>query len=151
MAVTPASFRAALNAFADNARYSDDEITYWNTLALKLHNADRWGDFIDDGVMFFIAHNLALEDASEQAAMKDQAPGAIQGAVTSVSVDKVSYARDPSAAMEPGAGHWNLTTYGMRWLRLSKMAGAGPLQIGAGPCGPNISSAAWPGPQNFGW
>lgn len=151
MAVTPASFRAAFNAFADAARYADDEITYWNSLGLKLHSADRWGELLDDGLMLFIAHNLTLEDASEQAAMKGQAPGAVQGAITSVSVDKVSYARDASSAMELDAGHWNLSTYGMRWIRLSKMIGAGPVQIGAGPDGANISAAAWPGPQNFGW
>jgi hypothetical protein len=70
---------------------------------------------------------------------------AASGIVSSKSVDKVSVSYDTSGAMEAGAGHWNLTTYGTRYIRLVKLVGAGPLQIG-GSSSTQYSAAAWAGP-----
>ena len=39
----------------------------------------------------------------------------------------ISY--DTTAAMEPDAGHWNLTIYGVRYVRLVNMVGAGGMQL----------------------
>lgn len=147
MAVTPFSFRGAFPAFNNPTTYSDPVISFWIGLATKLTSATRWGDVLDYGIMLFVAHNLSLEFNSNAAAKKGQNPGFVTGPVTSASVDKVSYSRDPSAAMDPKAGHWNLTTYGLRYWRLIQMMGAGPVQIGA-PSAAELNQypGAWPGP-----
>jgi hypothetical protein len=145
MTVTATSFREAFHAFKDPEPYATQEIDFWLRLGLKLHNADRYGDLLDEALMLFVAHNLTLEFNAKQAADNGQNPGTVLGALTNVSVDKVSYSRDSSAAMDPKAGHWNLSSYGLRWLWLQRMVGAGPLQIGAPSAGVNLSASAWPG------
>ena len=154
MAVTPASFRTNFPAFKDQAVYPDEEIQFWIALGTNLINLSRWGNLADYGLQLFVAHNLALSYMSQTASAGGQAPGQVSGPVTSASVDKVSYSRDPSSAMDPKNGHWNLTTYGLRYIRLVMMIGAGPVQVGAPfgpgtPGGPQGDGGAWPGVQNY--
>lgn len=151
MTASLTSFRQAFPAFMDPGIYPAHEVEYWMTLAGKLHNADRWGELLDDGIYLFTAHNLALEFSSKQDAARAEQPGQIKGTLTSASVDKVSYSRDGSSATDPTAGHWNLTIYGIRWLRLSRLVGMGPVQIGAAASS-ETGSMAWPGviPPPFG-
>ena len=145
--MTPQQFRSTFPAFLDPVCYPEHELLFWIGLAGKLHNAERWADLLDYGVSLFIAHNMAIDFNNTKAARLGQAPGVVQGAVTSGSVDKVSYSRDVSSVMEPGAGHWNLTTFGLRYRRLVNMVGAGPVQVGPSGLGPQIgsSASAWPG------
>jgi hypothetical protein len=153
MTVTAASFRGAFPAFANMATYTDPQVNFWITFALHFLNADRWADTIDYGVMLFVAHNLSLEFNANQSAKRGQNPGFVTGPVTSGSVDKVSYSRDVTSAMEDKAGHWNLSVYGLRYIRLAKMMGAGPVQVGApSPNDPAqwYYNGAWPGPYSFG-
>lgn len=145
MAATPEVFRKAFPAFLDPGIYPNHEVEYWLGLAAKLHNADRWGELLDDGVYLWTAHNLSLEASSKQDVDGGQIPGQIKGAITSASVDKVSYSRDGSSASDPTAGHWNLSTYGLRWVRLARLVGMGPVQIGASTEDGNFSALAWPG------
>jgi hypothetical protein len=51
------------------------------------------------------------------------------GPVASKSIDKVSVSYDTAAAAMKDAGDFNLTTYGVRYLRIAKMMGAGGLQL----------------------
>lgn len=150
---TPEKFRQAFPAFMDPGAYPNYMIDIWLNLAGKLHNRERWGDLLEFGVHLFVAHNLTLEGASNTGALQGQAPGQVQGPVTSGSVDKVSYSRDTASLMEPNAGHWNATTYGLRWVRLSRMVGAGPIQVGGNEIsGMGQTFTAWPGviPPPFG-
>ncbi len=144
MTVTVATFRANFPEFASDTTYPDTEVEFWLGLALLLHDAGRWGNLLDYGVQLFIAHNLSLQAQSAAASGGGQAPGQIQGPLTSASVDKVSYSRDPGAAMDPANGHWNLSTYGLRYIRLVRMIGAGPLQVGV----PLYDSSQ---PSGLGW
>jgi hypothetical protein len=144
MTVTAASFRTAFPAFANTATYPDAQIDFWIALALLMHNAERWGNLLDYGVMYFVAHNLTLEFNANRAATLGQNPGPVLGAVTSGSVDGSSYSRDPGQAMDPNNGHWNLSVYGLRWKEMQRLVGAGPVQVGVGCTTPSIS-AAWPG------
>lgn len=141
---TKEAFRQVFPAFIDPGCFPDHEINFWIGLAEKLHSPERWGDLLEYGVHLFIAHNLSLEFISTQGARSGQAPGQIVGITTSASVDKVSYSRDASAAMDPANGHWNLTIYGLRHVRLVKMVGAGPIQVGAGE-GAGTSINPWAG------
>lgn len=144
MDTTSTAFRKAFPAFMDPSCYPEHEIDYWRQLGTKLLDVNRWGELYSDGLFLFIAHNLTLEAGSKAAAAKGQTPGQVQGPITSASVDKVSYSRDGSSAMEPDAGHWNLTIYGLRYVRLVKMIGAGPVYVGPTMPAGN-GSIAWPG------
>lgn len=149
MSVTESTFRATFSEFASSTTYPTPEVDFWLGLALKMMNADRWGDLLDYGQQLFVAHNLAIQFNAKANVDVGQAPGQVIGAITNASVDKVSYTRDASSIMLPDAGHWNLTTYGIRYKQLVRMIGAGPLQIGVpSPTDPNVGSVAgWPGPS----
>lgn len=148
MAVTSNSFRQHFPEFADRKVYADPAFNYWNTVAGKMVNAARWFDMLDTGIELFVAHNLVLEKQALDAAAVGGAPGLSTGPVNSKSVDKVSVAYDTAAALEVGAGHWNLTVYGTRFVALSKMFGAGPIHIGGGDS-LALSGGAWPGPYVY--
>lgn len=150
MAVTDAQFRAAFPVYKDPLVYPDDQVNFYLTLGYKMHNPDRWGDLLDFGVMLWAAHSMSLDAAGAAAAASGGLPGAIRGTVTSMSADGLSWSRDIGSAVDPAAGHWNLSTYGLRWRNLMNLIGAGPLYVGA----PGLYDAylsggypwAWPGP-----
>ncbi len=143
MDTTSQAFRKAFPAFMDPSCFPDHEYDWWHQLGEKLVSKCAWGELYGDGLFLFIAHNLALEFASTKAGQSGKAPGAVQGITTSASVDKVSYSRDASSAMDPAAGHWNLTIYGLRYRRLVLMIGARPLQVGPHNMAP--VGQYWPG------
>lgn len=147
MTLDAAQFRTDFPEFTDTTAYPDSLINFWLALAGKLLNPLRWGDMLTAGQELFIAHNIVLEARAKLAADKGGIPGASLGVQSSKSVGPVSVSYDTASALEEGAGHWNLTIYGTRYIRLARMLGAGPVQVGAGGIGPNLSSAgAWPGP-----
>ena len=151
--VTPAQFRADFPEFASTSQYTPSQVNYWLEFAYSMLNAGRWGRQLDFGVSMFAAHNLALEARAMKEAEKGGIPGAQVGPVNSKSVDKVSIGYDTSSGIEVGAGHWNMTIYGTRFIRMAKMFGAGPVQIGMGG---GITGSGWAGPlttpgfSNFG-
>lgn len=146
MTVTASSFRAAFTAFSSTTAYSDAEIEFWIAFALLQHNAVRWGNSLDMGVMLFIAHNLALEANAKKAQASGQGAGAIVGTLTSITADKVSWTRAP-APTNPADGHWGLTSYGLRWKQLARMFGSGGIQVGVpSPDDVNAGQGAWAGP-----
>jgi len=90
-----------------------------------------YGDstLFDFGLELMVAHNLALERRALDEGAKGGVPGWGRGLVNNSSVDKATVGYDTTAAIEEGAGHWNLTTYGTRFKRLMNLVGAGPFQI----------------------
>lgn len=129
MSVTTTKFRADFPEFSSTAAYPEALVTFYLTLGAKLMSVDRWADIIDEGLELFVAHNLALERPAQKTAAAGGVPGGASGPVSSKTIDKVSVSYDTSAAMEPGAGHWNLTIYGQRYIRLARMVGSGGLQL----------------------
>lgn len=147
MSVTPASFRQNYPEFASTTTYPDSQVTYWTTVAVQLINADRWDTLADLGIELFVAHNLVIEARSQATSANGAAPGEPQGMVASKSVDKVSVSYDTSSVAELDAGHWNLTVYGARYIRLARMMGAGGIQLGYESSGTySVAQGAWPGP-----
>jgi len=147
MTVTAASFRVAFPEFTSITKYPDGQVDFWLALAVELLNAARWGTVLDYGVQLFVAHNLVLGYMAERQGANG-VPGAASGMLNSKSVDKVSAGYDTASVAETDAGHWNLTTYGQRYVRMMRMFGAGPIQIGAG-CG--IGVGAWGGINLDNW
>lgn len=141
---TAQDFRQKFPEFANGSDYPGGVVDFWIELALKLvNNHTRWGSFIQLGQMLFVAHNLVLEKQAIDESVNGSVPGIGKGPVNNQSVDKVSVGYDTGSAMEPDAGHWNLTIYGTRYLRLARMVGTGGVQVGIGS---PESSGAWSGP-----
>lgn len=132
MAVTASTFRAAFPEFADTETYPDEMVDLWITAANRLMSADRWASLLDLGTQLFIAHNLVLGARDRKAAANGGVGGTSGGVVASKSVDKVSVSYDTGAGTISGGGAWNLTTYGVRYLQLARMVGAGGMQISPG-------------------
>lgn len=147
MTVTVASFRGHFVEFADAERYPNAQVAYWLQVAGLLLNVQRWGRTLDLGTELFIAHNTSIERIAMDEAGNGGVPGVTKGPVNSESVDKVSVGYDVASGIELDAGHWNNTIYGTRFIRLARMHGAGPIQVGMGcPLSPLSSANAWYGP-----
>jgi hypothetical protein len=160
MTVTVDSFRQGfMGTFADPTRYPDETIQFWLGIA-GLMLTSRWGPTsakadvqptsqLDYGTVLFTAHQIILEKQAADAAARGATPGLTTGAISGDTVAKVSRTYDTSAGLELEGGHWNLTTYGLRFLALAKMVGAGPVTINGG-CGPGpLNGPAWIGPNPF--
>lgn len=145
MTVTVSSFRQHYTEFASGIVYPTTDIQYYLTLAGTVLNASRWASLLDLGTELYIAHNIALEARARKEAANGAPPGGTVGPINNKSVDKVSVGYDTSAGTVEGAGHWNLTIYGTRFIKLARVAGAGPVQTSAG-CVPALSGGAWAGP-----
>ncbi|MGI4812808.1 MAG: DUF4054 domain-containing protein [Janthinobacterium lividum] len=126
---TPAQFRTDFPEFSDSATYSDASIQMWLTVAASLVNARRWMELTNLGVELVTAHHLAIGSKDFRAATIGGLPGQVSGPMSAKSVDKVSASYDTAAVTEEGAGFWNMSAYGIRYLGLAKMLGAGGLQV----------------------
>lgn len=126
-APTVSDFRSTFPEFADDL-YSDDQVTTWLTFAQSMVNECRWGSLYGLGVSLVAAHNLYLGAKNQDAALGGGTPGEVTGSVASKSIDKVSVGYADNATFE-GAGDWNLSTYGVRYLRTARQMGAGGLQL----------------------
>lgn len=116
--------------FNNPAKYQPSGLTYYIGLADKmLVNPLRWGNIRDDAIMLFVAHYTALEGTAQASAKAGAVPGMQTGAMSSKAVGPVSAGYDTQAGLELDAGHWNLTTYGTRFLRLARMVGSGGIQV----------------------
>jgi hypothetical protein len=123
-----ATFRADFSEF-DQAAYPDADVTFWLTLAGKLLNVERWADLLDVGTELFIAHQLVLEKQAKKTSAVGGVPGMGVGVLTAKAVKDVSAGYDATAAIELDAGHWNSTTFGLRFINLARMVGSGGMQF----------------------
>jgi hypothetical protein len=128
--VTINQFRADYPEFKDAAIYPDSMLRYWLGVASLLLNPGRWCDMLGVATELFVAHNCVLEAEAQQTSLAGGFPGKSKGAITAQGAGSVSLSYDAAIVLEADAGHWNLTIYGSRFIRLAKMFGAGPIQIG---------------------
>jgi hypothetical protein len=139
--ISTSSFRESYSEFSNTTTYPDSAVNYWIGIAgVLMSNTRRWGQGstvavsppttkIDFATECFVAHNLALEQLAQNAGNAGGVPGLTPGILNSKSVGPVSAGYDTSAGIDPTAGHWNYTTYGMRFARLANGVGMGPLQV----------------------
>lgn len=145
--VTLIALRSDFPEFAGTASYPDTVVNFWFSVAARMLIASRWGNMLSVGIELYVAHNLVLEAQAAMTTAVGGIPGVSKGPVSGESIDKGSVSYDSVTASEGGAGNWNLTTYGSRFIRMAKMFGAGGLQAGIG-FNPNpLSGGAWPGPD----
>lgn len=120
------TFRALYPEFASTTTYPDVMLTQWLAVGTMMLNGPRWAEALDLGLGLFMAHNITLGALNAKAASKGAVPGQQLGPLSSKSAGAVSASYDISSGIEPGAGHWNLTTYGTRFIQLAGWMGAGP-------------------------
>lgn len=113
----------------------------------------------DFATEMWVAHQVVLEKQALAAAASGGDPGTKIGIISNKSVNGVSVGFDVGAVasgnMQENAGYYNQTVYGIRFYRLMKLRGAGPIQIGIGQAPAFLffnnwgllgSSNAWAGP-----
>lgn len=154
MTVTPASFAADYPAFSDQARFPPAEIATIIDLAGAFCSNRRWAymgqapsgkTMADIGIELFVAHWCAMERRNQDEGANGRPPGAIVGPYQSGSVGPGSVQYDTASGIELDAGHWNLTNYGTRFIKLARMVGAAGIQVGVGIT-PPFTLGAWAGP-----
>lgn len=124
-----ATFRQDFPEFSDQLIYPDSQVDFYLRVAEKLLPECRWGEMLPYAIELFVAHHLAIGRQNDLASSVGAIPGAVKGPTTSKAVDKVSVGYDAgSVALEDG-GFWNLTTYGIRFLQLARLFGAGGVQL----------------------
>src|SRR5438874_1816758 len=123
MAVTKAKFRADFPEFTSTVTYPDSQVQFYIDLFVGAFMGARWGAGVlsDYGTELFVAHNLCLEMEAQRMATRGQNPGQIIAPLSGGTVDKVSYTRNLQAILDPKNGHWNLSQYGLRYIRLVNM------------------------------
>jgi hypothetical protein len=127
--MTPTDFRNAFPEFSSVTIYPDPMIQAWLTVAVSLVNPLRWAELTNLGIQLVTAHHLALGARDQNAASVGGVPGTMTGPTSAKAVDKVSTSYDTNAAALDGAGFWALTRYGVQYLTMARMFGAGGMQI----------------------
>ncbi|SAK33208.1 DUF4054 domain-containing protein [Burkholderia multivorans] len=122
-------FRQSFPEFNDTTTYPDALVQFWMTVAVSLVNAERWGELTDLGIALVTAHHLALAVNDQKMADVGGVPGQVTGPQSSKAVDKVSASYDTAAVAIKDGGFWNATMYGVRYLSLAMMMGAGGMQL----------------------
>ena len=153
--ITSQQFRMDYPEFASTSIFPSSQIDYWLTMGYSFLNADRWGDQLTVGVELFAAHNLSLEGKAQLDAKDNGVPGYSPGLIIAKTVGPVGIKYENKVTQENNSGHWGFTIYGLRFIRIARLMGAGPMQIGIGSI-PPFSGMGWNGPlttpgfSNFG-
>jgi hypothetical protein len=124
--VTDQQFRIDFPAFKDPEVYPRGTVNMWLKLANNLLDPNIWQDFYIIGQELFAAHWITMSKQDEERIRRGQNTNA--GPVSSKSAGGVSMSFS-EAAMETGAGHWNLTTFGRQFIRIARMGGMGGIQL----------------------
>ncbi len=132
MALTVSAFREIFPEFADEARYPAARIAFAISEASLRLLPNVWGELLDTGMAYFVAHRLAL--ASPLVAGQGSAPATAQivpasGLVTGKSVGGVSKSMDVSVGQTEGAGEFNLTSYGQTFASMAATVAVGAMQF----------------------
>lgn len=129
--IDAATFRASFPEFADTTKYPDSQINFWIGISPVYLNPCVYTDqpTLDFVTQLFVAHNISLSKLSQFAAAVGGVPGEVKGPTTSKTVDKVSYASAAQLVTLENGGAWNLTQYGIQFLQIARMWGAGGRQL----------------------
>ena len=126
-----ATFRSVPPEFANSTTYPDAQVQFYLTQGQTMLNASIWGSSQDQGLLYYMAHNLVLAQRRAKTASAGGAPGVTQGAVSGKGVDKVNVSYDTEAVKLKNGGMYNQTDYGIQFLQLARMFGAVGIQTSA--------------------
>jgi hypothetical protein len=127
--MTPDQFRADFPEFANTTKYPDSMVNLWLKVSTSLVNSARWEELTDIGIELLTAHHLTIASRDATAGAAGGSGGGISGPVASKSVDKVSVSYNTAATMYEGEAFFNMTGYGIRYLSMARMFGAGGVQL----------------------
>lgn len=130
MSITATQLRTDFPEFADTTTYPDTTMEFWLSVAVITLPEDRWTTLLNVGTELFVAHHLVLAAQAADDVAVGVTPGDVTGPATSKAVDKVSVSYDAGNVSLTDGGFWNMTSYGIRFLQLARMIGAGPVQLG---------------------
>lgn len=138
------TLRKTFKAFQSESVFSDEAIQFWLDVANELVSPARWGNNAAAGAMLLTCHHLTLaQRAAASGASGGGGGGGGVGVLNSKSIDGVSLGYDVSRSTLEGAGHYNLTSYGLQYLQLCNIYGIGPVHVGEDTI--RNHSSAWPG------
>lgn len=120
-AITAARFAEILPEFSPVPGTSYEP---WVTAVRSIVDPFEWGDLYEIGAALWIAHQVTMDKKS---AASGGAP--IAGAVSTKRVDKVAVGYDTGSVSVAGAGSYNATSYGVRFLEFQRIIGVGPLVV----------------------
>lgn len=131
--LSAAQFRTLLPAFSDSSVYTDDTLNINLTLTASMLDVNRWADWRPLGMALMVAHFMSLDERENRIAKRGGVPGTGSvGILSSKSIGSVSAGYDVSAGTELNAGHWNMTSYGRRYIHMARLVGAGGVQVTGG-------------------
>lgn len=147
--VTIDTFRTKLPLFEDSNVYDDITLQFWLDAADLFVGEQRWGDVRPLGIQMYVAHMITVDALMAKEVAMGGIGGLRGGMVTSESGDSVSVSYDLTGSSEADGGHWNQTVYGRRYIRMMRLMGAGPVQVGVPSPSELLLSqtVAWPGPS----
>jgi hypothetical protein len=119
-------FRVSFPEFTDPLKFTDDQITYWASIAECATDQKTFGCMYKNVLYLYTAHTLSIAFKNGLSSI----PGQGIGLTSSKSVGSVSTSYDTNSIIESGGGHWNETSYGREYLRLVRLFGSGVRQVG---------------------
>ena len=145
--LTSQQFRADFPEFISTTNFPNGMVNFYINLSTNMLSLNKFGDQIVYAQELYVAHCITIESKAVKEAASGGIPGTMSGGIPSnKTVDKVSVSYDMDSVLDPSAGNWNLSIYGVRLWPLMKIFGSGPLFVGVG-CSPALSGPAWTGPD----
>lgn len=95
--------------------YPQSRIRFWLEFSTQLVNEARWGSLTKYGICFLAAHQLFISNLE----------GQVLGPSTSQSGEGLS--ESYGSLINDDWSHYNLSTYGVQYMQLVKVIGAGPI------------------------
>lgn len=122
-------FRTEFPEFSDTVVYPSPQIMFWAGLAEKQVLEKYWGTAQEYGIKLYVAHEITLAAQNAKQAKFKGMPGTSGGIANSKTVGSATVSYDAGTTTEKDAGYWNLTIYGKQFIRLTRVFGAGALQL----------------------
>ena len=123
-----AQFRLDFPEFSNTTTYPNSMISYWSLVGEKIVSEDTFGDLYVKAVELVTAHYITMAATNAKAGASGGTPGA-GGVINNKRVGNVSIGYDTTNSLIPDGGPWNRTSYGQMFLDLSRLFGAGCLQL----------------------
>ena len=128
--IDPDQFRKEFPEFSNTDRFTNAMIDMWSGIADSMLNVNRWGDLLETGIKLFVAHNIAVQAQNvAMSVVPGGVPGQGAGLMSNQGAGSVSVGIDTQATILDQGGKYNLTHYGVQFLKIGRILSAGGLQL----------------------
>lgn len=121
--MTPSMFKALFPEFASD---SDATVQAFIDLSAPYFNAERWGDFLNEGIACFIAHRMAL---AAQTVSDTSHKGSASLPLVRRKVGDVEAQMSESVLLKSVDNPYLSTSYGRRYWQLVQLIGTGMMVV----------------------